>query len=62
MLFIGNFVGEEVYYRGSLMKKTSFLRRANWFVNLLLFAHYHLWQIPFTWPSIGLVFAFGLLM
>ncbi len=28
----------------------------------LLFALYHLWQIPFTWPLIGLVLAFGLLM
>ena len=62
VLFVGNFVGEELYYRGYLMKKTSFLGRANWFVNPLLFALYHLWQIPFTWPLIGLVFAFGLLM
>jgi hypothetical protein len=62
VLFIGNFVGEELYYRGYLMKKTSFLGRANWFINPFLFALYHLWQIPFTWPLIGLVFAFGLLM
>lgn len=62
ILFVGNFVGEELYYRGYLMKKTSFLGPANWVVNPLLFALYHLWQIPFTWPLIGLVLAFGLLM
>ncbi len=61
-LFIGNFVGEELYYRGYLMKKSSFLGPANWVVNPLLFALYHLWQIPFTWPLIGLVLAFGLMM
>ena len=61
-LFIGNFLGEELYFRGYLMKKSSFLGRANWFVNPLLFALYHLWQIPQTWPLIGLVLAFGLLM
>jgi uncharacterized protein len=62
LLFFGNFVGEELYYRGYLMKKTSFLGRANWPVNSFLFALYHLWQIPQTWPLVGLVFAFGLLM
>ena len=62
LLFIGNFLGEELYYRGYLMKKSGFLWRANWVVNPFLFALYHLWQIPFTWPLIGLVLAFGLLM
>ncbi len=62
LLFIGNFLGEEVYFRGYLMKKSSFLSGANWVVNSLLFALYHLWQIPQTWPLVGLVFAFGLLM
>jgi uncharacterized protein len=62
LLFIGNFLGEELYFRAYLMKKSSFLGRANWVVNSLLFALYHLWQIPQTWPLVGLVFAFGLLM
>lgn len=62
LLFIGNFLGEELYFRGYLMKKSSFLGRANWFVNPFLFSLYHLWQIPQTWPLVGLVFAFGLLM
>lgn len=61
-LFIGNFLGEELYFRGYLMKKTAFLGKWNWIVNPLLFAVYHLWQIPQTWPLIGLVLAFGLLM
>jgi len=50
LLFIGNFLGEELYFRGYLMKKSSFLGRANWFINPFLFALYHLWQIPMTWP------------
>ena len=62
LLFIGNFLGEELYFRGYLMKKSSLLGRANWFINPFLFALYHLWQIPMTWPLVGLVFAFGLLM
>lgn len=61
-LFIGNFLGEELYFRGYLMKKTAFLGRSNWTVNSLLFALYHLWQIPQTWPLIVMVLAFGLLM
>lgn len=61
-LFIGNFLGEELYFRGYLMKKIAFLGNAAWVVNSLLFAIYHFWQIPQTWPLIGLVFAIGLLM
>lgn len=62
LLFIGNFLGEELYFRGYLMKKSSFVGGANWALNSFLFAVYHLWQIPQTWPLVGLVFAFGLLM
>ena len=61
-LFVGNFFGEELYFRAYLMKKTAFLGRANWVVNSVLFALYHLWQIPQTWAGVGLVLAFGLLM
>ncbi len=61
-LFIGNFLGEELYFRGYLMKKIAFLGNSAWIVNSFLFAIYHFWQIPQTWPLIGLVFAFGLLM
>ena len=61
-LFIGNFLGEELYFRAYLMKKIAFLGNATWIVNSLLFATYHLWQIPQTWPLMGLVLAIGLLM
>ncbi len=62
LFFLGNFLGEELYFRGYLMKKSSFLGPANWVLNPTCFALYHLWQIPFTWPLIGLVLALGLLM
>ena len=61
-LFIGNFLGEELYFRGYLMKKIAFLGNSAWIVNSILFAIYHFWQIPQTWPLIGLVLAIGLLM
>ena len=61
-LFIGNFLGEELYFRGYLMKKIAFLGNGTWIVNSILFALYHLWQIPQTWPLVGLVLAIGLLM
>jgi uncharacterized protein len=61
-LGIGNFLGEELYFRGYLMEKSAFLGKMNWIVNSVLFALYHLWQAQQTWPMIGLVLAFGLLM
>jgi len=61
-LALGNFVGEELYFRGYLMKKSAFLGPMNWIVSSLLFALYHLWQVQQTWPMIGLVLPFGLLM
>jgi hypothetical protein len=61
-LGIGNFLGEELYFRGYLMKKSAFLGKTNWIVNSVLFASYHLWQAQQTWPLIGLVLTFGLLM
>jgi uncharacterized protein len=44
------------------MKKTAFLGCFNWVVNSVLFGLYHFWQIPQTWPFIGMMLAFGLLM
>lgn len=61
-MLIGNFVGEEIYFRGYLMKKTAFLGRYNWIVNSVLFCGYHLWQIPQTWPLIVPFIFFGLIM
>lgn len=62
LMFIGNFIGEEIYFRGYLMKKTAFLGRYNWLVNSILFCLYHLWQIPQTWPLIVPFIFFGLTM
>ncbi len=62
LMLIGNFVGEEVYFRGYLMRKTAFLGRFNWFVNSVLFCAYHLWQIPQSWPLIVPFIFFGLVM
>ena len=61
-LGIGNFLGEELYFRGYLMNKSAFLGKMNGIVNSVLFALYHLWQAEQTWPMIGLVLAFGLLI
>jgi len=58
-LGVGNFLGEELYF---LMKKSAFLGKMNWIVGSVLFVLYHLWQVEQTWPMIGLVLAFGLLM
>jgi hypothetical protein len=60
--FIGNYLGEELYFHGYWMKKTAFPGRANWIVNSILFGLYHLWQVPQTWPFIGMMLAFGLRM
>lgn len=62
LMLIGNFVGEEIYFRGYLMKKTAFLGRYNWMVNSILFCVYHLWQVPQTWPLIVPFLFFGLTM
>src|SRR5262249_26470805 len=61
-LGIGNYLGEELYFRGYLMKKSAFLGNLNCVANSVLFALYHLWQVQQTWPMVGLVLAFGLLM
>lgn len=62
IMLIGNFIGEEIYFRGYLMKKTAFLGRYNWLINSVLFCFYHLWQIPQSWPLIIPFLFFGLVM
>ena len=62
LMLAGNLVGEELYFRGYLLKKSAFLGRYNIWINGLLFAGYHLWQIPQTWPLFGLTVVFGILM
>lgn len=61
-LLIGNFVGEEVYYRGYLMKKTAYLGRYNWWISSALFAIYHFWQVEQTWSLLLPAFIFGAVM
>ena len=61
-LLVGNFLGEELYFRGYLMKKVGFLGRSTWLISSVLFALYHVWQAPNTWPLIGIAIFFGLLM
>jgi membrane protease YdiL (CAAX protease family) len=59
---IGNFLCEELYFQGYLMKKIGFLGAWAWAVNSALLARYHVWQAPTTLALFGLVFFFGLLM
>ncbi len=61
-LLIGNFLGEELYYRGYLMKKTAFLGKWNWSVSGFLFGFYHFWQAEQTWPLAIPAMIFGLMM
>jgi hypothetical protein len=62
LLFVGNFLGEELYFRGYLLKKIGFLGNYAWFANSVLFTFYHIWQAPLAWPSVGLFLIFGLMM
>lgn len=62
LMLIGNFIGEEVYFRGYLFKKTAFLGRWTGVVNSVLFCAYHLWQVPQSWPLIVPFLFFGPLM
>jgi uncharacterized protein len=50
LLGIGNFFGEELYFRGYLMKKSAFLGRVNWVVSSILFGLYHVWQVSKLGP------------
>lgn len=59
---VGNFLCEELYFHGYLMKKIGFLGSWTWVVNSILFGLYHVWQAPTTWALIAPVFVFGLLM
>ena len=47
-VFIANFIGEEIYFRGYLLQKISGLR-GDWAINSLLFQLYHVWQAPLNW-------------
>jgi membrane protease YdiL (CAAX protease family) len=51
---VGNFLCEELYFHGYLMKKIGFLGAWAWVVNSVLFALYHIWQLPQLGRSSGL--------
>ncbi len=61
-LYLGNFLGEEVYYRGYLMKKCAFLGGHTWWVTSVLFVIYHFFQVELTWSQIGPALMFGAMM
>ncbi len=53
VVFIANFLGEELYFRGYLMQKINKLKvgrlDVDWAANSLLFQLYHVWQAPMNW-------------
>lgn len=49
----GNFVGEEIYFRGYLLHKVGRLKY-DWLIIALLFQAYHMWQAPVNWALIPL--------
>lgn len=62
LLLIGNFLGEEVYFRGYLLKRSAFLGKHNWWIHSILFTIYHLWQIPMTYALGFISLSFGIYM
>jgi len=62
LLLLGNFLGEEVYFRGYLLKRSAFLGKHNWWIHGVLFTVYHLWQIPMTYALGFISLSFGLYM
>ncbi|WP_410768524.1 CPBP family intramembrane glutamic endopeptidase [Fontibacillus sp. BL9] len=50
---IGNFIGEEIYFRGYLLRKVGALKW-NWLIISVLFQFYHMWQAPVNWAFIPL--------
>ena len=56
LVIIGNFIGEEVYFRGYLLKKLGFLGSRAWLASNFLFCFYHLWQAPVNWAYLPIFF------
>ncbi len=55
-VFVGNFLGEEVYFRGYLLKRLGFMGRYSWLASNALFCFYHLWQAPVNWAYLPIFF------
>ncbi len=51
VVILGNFFGEEIYFRGYLLKKIGSLK-GDWLISNILFEVYHIWQAPINWPYI----------
>ena len=64
VVLIANYLGEEIYFRGYLMKKIGFLGVWTWLASNVLFELYHIHQAPNNWPYVLIAFIlpFGLLM
>ncbi|MDX2059833.1 MAG: CPBP family intramembrane glutamic endopeptidase [Gemmatimonadales bacterium] len=56
IVVIGNFLGEEVYFRGYLLKRLGFLGPRAWLASNFLFLSYHLWQAPVNWAYLPIFF------
>jgi len=50
---VGNFIGEEIYFRGYLLRKVGRLR-LDWLWIAIIFQFYHMWQIPMNWSFVPL--------
>jgi len=64
VVLVANYLGEEIYFRGYLMKKIGFCGKWTWLVSNALFEFYHIHQAPNNWPYVLIAFLlpFGLLM
>lgn len=56
VVLVGNFAGEEVYFRGYLLKRLGFLGAYAWLANNALFLLYHFWQAPVNWAYLPIFF------
>lgn len=66
IVFVGNFLGEEVYFRGYLLKRLGWLGPVkSALVSNALFCTYHFWQAPVNWAYLPvfwlLPFGFGMI-
>ena len=64
VVLIANYLGEEIYFRGYLMKKIGFFGAWTWLASNVLFELYHIHQAPNNWPYVLIAFLlpFGMLM
>jgi len=50
---VGNFIGEEIYFRGYLLRKVGRLK-FDWLWISFIFYFYHMWQAPINWALLPL--------